>query len=124
VGPVMNCKGKLKKSIHHGTLRRPFLPNNRNSKVPFSAKVWWAITWVIMIVLMCLLWANLHNAVVFGTKTGGDEISIYRDAGFADAISGEKTRRAGMQTDNPLLKKAYNKGFREGLDKNRQERSK
>jgi hypothetical protein len=106
------------------TSRCSKLGKNRNLKVAFSAKVWWVITWIIMIILLTMVGKNFVGSIVFGTKTEKSEIVSYHDAGFSDAQSGEKKTQAELKTENPLLLKSYNKGFREGLDARWQEQKK
>ncbi len=100
------------------------MSQSNNLKVPFSSKVWWVLTWIVMIILLVMVGRNFIGSIVFGPDTGKSEITSYYDIGLADGVSGEKRIETEFKTENPLLIKAYSKGLREGLDKKWQDQEK
>lgn len=93
------------------------MSGNMGSKVPLYAKVGWVATWIIMIVLIFMLSRNLVGSIVFGPATGQKEITTFYDNGFSDALVGEKMAEIKFDEENPLLRKSYVKGFRDGRDR-------
>ncbi len=92
------------------------MTENDNFKVPFSAKIGWVITWILMVVILVMLGKNFIGSFVFGVGTKNSEIDTYHEMGFSDAKVGEESRLDRLGLDNPLFKKAYKNGYREGID--------
>ena len=62
---------------------------------------------------------NCAGSFKYGRKTEGKTIEYYHQQGEKDGIAGQDPGLPGIVADNPLLRKAYTKGYREGRDKAR-----
>ena len=85
-------------------------------KIPLYAKVGWVGCWLLMLVLISLIFRNCVGSIKYGSSTESAQIESYYDQGYSDGAKIGVSRSSEMdELNNPLLKKAYVKGFREGL---------
>ena len=92
------------------------MQKDRDKKIPLYAKVGWFVCWFLMLVLISMIFRNCMGSIKYGTTTDGSEIESYYNQGFSDAVKNGVSRTVEIdKLNNPLLKKAYVKGFREGL---------
>ncbi len=86
----------------------------RRGGIPLYTRVGWVVAWVVMAVIVAMILRNCVASVYYGTRTSRQEVSRYYDLGRGDGLSGGPAR--GADLDNPVLRKSYNKGYRDGLD--------
>ncbi len=82
---------------------------------------------ILMMLLCILMLRNFVGAIYYGVKTSSVEIQRYYEKGRTDATDiGKKGNIFKPRRDirNPLLLRMYEKGFRDGVDSIRNERSK
>lgn len=92
------------------------MKNKKATPVPFYAKVGWITCWLLMLVLITMIFRNCVGSIKYGSATSSSEIEYYYQQGYSDAVQTGISRSAEMdKLNNPLLKKSYVKGFREGL---------
>jgi hypothetical protein len=89
---------------------------NKEKSVPLYTKAGWVAAWIVMLVIAVMILRNCATAVIYGSKTEQETVDQYY-------TKGEKVGRAGLEAapqdlvlENPVLRKAYIKGYREGLD--------
>ncbi len=86
----------------------------RRSGIPLYARVGWVAAWGMMAIIVVMLLRNCAASVYYGTRTSGEEVKRYYELGRGDGLGGGRAR--GLDLDNPVLRKSYNKGYRDGLD--------
>lgn len=93
----------------------------KDKRIPLYTKIGIRVTIILMIVLSFMLLKNCIGSIHYGTTTSQDEIQRYYDKGYKDGTeqATEPTDRREPELDNPMLKKAYRKGFRDGWDATR-----
>ncbi|MDH3348307.1 MAG: hypothetical protein OEM02_09465 [Desulfobulbaceae bacterium] len=92
------------------------MQKDRDKKIPLYAKVGWFVCWFFMLVLISMIFRNCMSSIKYGNTTEGVEIESYYAKGYSDAVKTGVSRTTEIdELSNPLLKKAYVKGFREGL---------
>lgn len=93
----------------------------KENRIPLYTKIGIRVTIVLMVILAFMLLKNCIGSLHYGTTTSQDEIQHYYDKGYRDG----NEQAAGPADhhdpvlDNPLLKKAYRQGFRNGWDATR-----
>ena len=88
----------------------------KEKKVPIYTKVGWVVSWTLMIVIFGMILRNCAGSFFYGPKTDQIMVDQYYQQGIED---GRKEKAASMQDpvfENPIVRKSYNKGFREGMD--------
>ena len=97
------------------------MKNQTTTKIPLYAKVGWIGCWLLMLVLITLIYRNCAGSIKH-SDTERNEIESYYNQGYSDAVNTGVSRSTEIDAlKNPLLKKAYVKGFREGLSARGQE---
>lgn len=91
---------------------------SENKKIPVYTKVGIRVTIVLMLILASLMLKNCVSSFIYGANTENEAIEYYYNQGFSAGVDQTKRPAAGneLQINNPLLQKAYHKGFREGRD--------
>lgn len=88
--------------------------------IPTYTKVGIRITTVLILLLALMITRNCVRSINYGTTTSDNEIQRYFHLGFeAGSRGGLETNATELKEpdqDNPLLKKAYQRGFRAGRD--------
>lgn len=88
----------------------------KTKEIPLYTKVGWVVAWVIMLVILAMIMRNCAWSVIYGRITDQQTVGRYHDRGLADGRAGTPARMSEPVFENPVLRKAYNKGYREGLD--------
>lgn len=84
--------------------------------IPLYAKVGWVVSWALMLLLSGLIFKNCAGSIRYGAGTTNEKINYYYQLGYRDGQAGKPGNDTVTNlVENPLLKKAYSKGFREGL---------
>jgi hypothetical protein len=89
------------------------------ASVPLYTKVGWVVVWVVMVVIAAMILRNCATSIIYGVKTGPQAVESYYKSGLRDGRAGQGPNLRGEGAENPVLRKAYNKGYREGVDKER-----
>jgi 5-bromo-4-chloroindolyl phosphate hydrolysis protein len=90
----------------------------KEDKIPLYTSVGIKVTVILMLLLGLMILKNCVSSIIYGTATDDRAIQQYYEMGYT---VGEKQARNEAtekkpQIDNPLLNKAYQRGFREGWD--------
>jgi len=87
--------------------------------VPLYTKIGWIMAWVVMLGLLGMIMRNCATSVIYGLKTEQQEVEAFYQSGLEDGSAGKEQNLRGKVEDNSVLRKAYIKGYRTGLDKRR-----
>jgi hypothetical protein len=99
---------------------------SENRPIPLYTKIGGRITILLLLLLGFMLLRNCVASIYYGTTTNQEEIQRYYERGYAQGnrqTPDEQTPDATAATDNPLLRKAYRRGFRAGWDALQQKKS-
>lgn len=88
--------------------------------VPLYTKIGWGVAWVVMLVILAMILRNCATSVIYGRKTPPQQVELHYKLGLDDGSSGKGPLVRDEAVGNPVLRKAYSKGYREGLDLGRQ----
>jgi hypothetical protein len=92
------------------------MDENKEKSVPRHTKVGWVAAWLVMLVLLAMILRNCATAIIYGSSTEKAAVAYSQargeKAGKADLAAAPQARELA----NPVLRKAYNKGYRDGLD--------
>lgn len=91
-------------------------PRADKAPVPLYAKVGWVVAWVVMLVIGAMILRNCATSIIYGSKTEQGQVEAYYHDGVVDGRSGLGPNLRGEAVDNPVLRKSYNKGYRDGID--------
>ncbi len=84
--------------------------------VTVPTKAVWIAAWVVMLVFVGLIFRNCVTSVVYGSKTEDAEVAYYYSQGEKIGEAGLPARTTDLDLGNPVLRKSFSKGYREGLD--------
>ena len=84
-------------------------------KIPLYAKIGWVGCWLLILVLVSMIIKNCAGSIFYGSSTSKQELESYYNQGYSDAVIGNSAD-LNINSKNPLFKKTYTKGYREGLD--------
>lgn len=87
--------------------------------VPLYAKIGWVVAWVVMLGLLTMILRNCATSIIYGLKSEQVQVDSYYRTGLEDGRAGHHQSALG-QEENSVLRKAYVKGYRDGIDKGRQ----
>jgi len=90
------------------------------SPVPLYAKIGWGVAWAVMLGFTAMILRNCATSVFYGLKTDPQAVDSYYHAGVKDGSTGQGQKLRGEE-ENSVLRKAYIKGYREGMDKGRKQ---
>lgn len=88
--------------------------------IPMYTKVGWVVAWVLMCVIGMMILRNCATSIIYGSKTEQRQVETFHQDGLQDGRAGLGPHLQGEGVDNPILRKAYNKGYREGVDQGQQ----
>lgn len=88
--------------------------------VPLYTKIGWGLAWVVMLGLAAMIMRNCATSVFYGLQTDQQAVSTYYQEGLKDGRLGQGQGLRGQSEANSVLRKAYIKGYRDGIDKGRQ----
>ena len=84
--------------------------------IPLYTKVGWAAAWVVMAVIVSMILHNCVNSVYYGSQTSQAQVDSYYEKGRQAGLAGLEQRPDDPAFENPVLRKSFNKGYRDGLD--------
>lgn len=87
--------------------------------VPLYTKIGWIMAWVLMLGLLGMIMRNCATSVIYGLQTDQQEVESFYQSGLADGGAGQGENLRGKAVENSVLRKAYIKGYRTGLDQRR-----
>lgn len=87
--------------------------------VPLYTKIGWMVAWVVMLGLAAMILRNCATSIIYGSKTDAKTVDSYYKLGLQDGIAGQGPKLRDEAGENPVLRKAYSKGYREGADRGR-----
>jgi hypothetical protein len=93
--------------------------NSSTSTVPLYTKIGWGIAWLVMLGFAAMILRNCATSVIYGLKTDPQTIESSYQAGAKDGRAGQGQDLRGEAVENSVLRKAYVKGYRDGIDKER-----
>lgn len=85
------------------------------------AKIGWVVAWIFMLGLVTMILRNCATSVFYGVKTDQQTIDQYYQTGIRDGSTGKEQGISGEEKNNSVLLKAYTAGYREGIDRSRQQ---
>jgi hypothetical protein len=90
------------------------MSENIEKSVPFYTKAGWVAAWLVMLIIMAMILRNCATSVIYGSKTEKAAVEYSYTQGQKDGQAGQQAESQDLR--NPVLRKAYNKGYRDGLD--------
>ena len=91
----------------------------KSRSVPLYTKVGGVIAWIVMAIIMAMVLRNCVASVKYGSQTEMSTVDSYYQTGSKDGQLGKEFFLPADVMENPVLRKAYNKGYREGMDNRR-----
>lgn len=88
------------------------------ASVPLYAKVGWGVAWLVMLGLTAMILRNCATSVFYGLQTDAPRVEQVYQEGMSDGRLGHGQAQRG-QEENSVLRKAYIKGYRTGVDQGR-----
>jgi hypothetical protein len=92
---------------------------NKEKSVPLYTKLGWAAAWLVMLLLLAMILRNCATAIIYGRTTAKAAVAYSHARGEKAGESGREPEPRARERENPVLGKAYNKGYRDGLDRYR-----
>ena len=91
---------------------------SKDDKIPLYTSVGIKVTAVLLLILGLMILKNCVSSIIYGTATDDQAIQQYYEMGYTAGEKQARNESTGEkpQIDNPLLKKSYYRGFREGWD--------
>ncbi|MCK4837898.1 MAG: hypothetical protein KAS94_03795 [Desulfobulbaceae bacterium] len=87
----------------------------KTKPIPSYTKVGWVVAWIVMIVLIAMISRNCVLSVKYGRQTEMGLVNSTYQAGIADGKLDKEFSLPADVRGNPVLRKAYTKGYREGI---------
>ena len=84
--------------------------------VPVYTKIGWVLAWTTMVIIGVMILRNCATSVKYGSQTEAVTVESFYRQGLADGRKGNDFSLPAEVKGNPVLRKSYNKGYREGLD--------
>jgi len=92
--------------------------NKEETEIPLYTKWGIRVTGVIIILITVMLIRNCVGSFIYGVSTEQEEQKVYYELGYSHGV--RKAQGLGEspepETANPLLRKLYRKGYRDGWD--------
>ncbi|MDF1577937.1 MAG: hypothetical protein P1P81_05765 [Desulfobulbales bacterium] len=92
------------------------MSENKERFVAIHTKAVWLAAWIVMLVIMAMILRNCVTSVIYGSKTDNAEVAYYYRQGEITGKAGLRAWPTDLDLANPVLRKAYSKGYRDGLD--------
>jgi hypothetical protein len=93
-------------------------PTKDKPEIPPHTKWGIRVTAVIILLLMAMIIKNCMGSFIYGVLTEQEQQNEYYEIGYSQGVRSaqglEKTPEP--EIENPLLRKFYHKGYREGWD--------
>ena len=93
--------------------------NPKDKPIPLYTKVGWVVAWLTMAIIIIMILRNCVTSVKYGSQTEMGTVDSYYELGLKDGQLGKEFSFPEAVKDNPVLRKSYNKGYREGMDQKR-----
>ncbi|MDX1776931.1 MAG: hypothetical protein R3297_10140 [Desulfobulbales bacterium] len=94
------------------------VPDKVKSEIPLYTKWGIRVSAVIILVLTAMIIKNCMGSIIYGVRTEAEQQKEFYETGYSHGVQRarglEQLPEAG--TDNPLLRKLYHKGYRDGWD--------
>ncbi|MDZ7642472.1 MAG: hypothetical protein U5J62_10685 [Desulfurivibrio sp.] len=100
-------------ATHHPHPSRP---------VPWSARIGWLLVWLAIIVVVLMIAHNCVNAFQHGRDTSPAQVEQAYQQGLAAGRAGADEAYGSKTENNPVLYKAFIKGYRRGADQSQRQR--
>ena len=96
----------------------------KKPEIPAHTKWGIRVTTVIILLLTAMIIKNCLGSFIYGVSTEQDQQKQYYEIGYSHGIQKAEGMNnfAEPETDNPLLRKLYRKGFRDGWDSGQQKK--
>ena len=91
----------------------------KSKPIPFYTKAGGVVAWIFMAILITMIFKNCVTSVQYGSQTEMNTVDFYIQTGIADGQLGKEFFLPADVMVNPVLRKAYNRGYREGMDHRR-----
>ncbi len=90
----------------------------KEDKIPLYTSVGIKVTVILMLLLGLMIIKNCASSIYYGTITDDGAIQQYYEMGYTAGEQQALSKVSGNnpQIDNPLLQKAFQRGFRQGWD--------
>ena len=92
------------------------LQGNTSDKIPLYTRVGWITAWIFIFAILAIALRIFLGAVDYSRKTDPADIKHYLALGLKNGRQCQNVKLPEAVMKNPLLRNAYNKGFREGWD--------
>lgn len=94
------------------------MKETRKPEIPAHTKWGIRVTTVIILLLTAMIIKNCMGSFIYGVSTEQDQQKQYYEIGYSHGIQKARGQDnfAEPETENPLLRKLYRKGFRDGWD--------
>lgn len=89
---------------------------NKEKSVPFYTKYGWVVAWIVLLVIAAMILRNCALSVIYGSKTEKAAVDFSYTQGKKAGEAGLKVQPQDLDMENPVLRKANSKGYRDGLD--------
>lgn len=87
--------------------------------VPLYTKIGWGVAWLLMLVMLAMILRNCATSIYYGSTTDPQKVEVYYQLGMVDGTAGKGPALRDEAVGNPVLRKSYSKGYRDGVDKGR-----
>ena len=86
--------------------------------IPRYTKIGIRITALLMLLMIIMMTKNCVDSLQYSSSTDNKTIEYYYRIGYAEGVRNTQGKKDLWEPDlhNPLLKKSYHKGFRDGWD--------
>lgn len=88
----------------------------KTKPIPSYSKVGWVVVWIVMVFLVAMISRNCVLSVKYGRQTEMGLVDSTYQAGLEDGKVDKEFSLPADVTANPVLRKAYTRGYREGIN--------
>jgi len=94
------------------------MTDTKKPEIPPHTKWGIRVTTVIILLISVMIIKNCMGSFIYGVSTEQDQQKQYYEIGYSHGIQKAKGNENPVEpkTDNPLLRKMYRKGYRDGWD--------
>ena len=89
----------------------------KSKPIPFYTKAGGLAAWIVMTIIITMMLKNCVASVKYGSQTEKSAVDSYYQLGIKDGQLDKEFYLPAEVEGNPVLHKAYNKGYREGIDR-------
>lgn len=84
--------------------------------IPFYTKAGSVVSLILMAILITMMLRNCVNSVEYGSRTGKGAADSSYQLGIQDGLNDHPFSLSEEAGENPVLRKSYTKGYRDGVD--------